>query len=270
MFAVTLVYGHFRMQQGPAADAPTVRVGLVQGSIDTTMKTDPAEADQIFRHYLQWSLAALEKAQREGGRPPDLIVWPETMFRDPVHSFAADFKTPDGSPLNEFAARVQAKANADIFQIVSQLGTPLLLGVDRLRWHTEQSYENFNSALFVDIRGKQLAHYDKMHPVMFGEYVPLAEYLPWLYQLTPLTGGLTSGKEATACEVHGFRFAPNICYETVVPHLIRRQILELRERGQEPDVLVNLTNDGWFWGSSELDLHLRCGVFARWNAASRW
>ena len=26
-------------------------------------------------------------------------------------------------------------------------------------------------------------------------------------------------------------------------------------------MLVNLTNDGWFWGSSELDLHLMCGVF---------
>ena len=31
--------------------------------------------------------------------------------------------------------------------------------------------------------------------------------------------------------------------------------------GREPDVLVNLTNDGWFWGSSELDMHLACGVF---------
>ena len=35
----------------------------------------------------------------------------------------------------------------------------------------------------------------------------------------------------------------------------------MRERGEEPDVLVNLTNDGWFWGSSELDMHLACGVF---------
>jgi apolipoprotein N-acyltransferase len=25
--------------------------------------------------------------------------------------------------------------------------------------------------------------------------------------------------------------------------------------------MVSLTNDGWFWGSSELDLHLLCGVF---------
>jgi len=37
--------------------------------------------------------------------------------------------------------------------------------------------------------------------------------------------------------------------------------LTLRAQGQEPDILVNLTNDGWFWGSSELDMHLICGVF---------
>jgi apolipoprotein N-acyltransferase len=38
-------------------------------------------------------------------------------------------------------------------------------------------------------------------------------------------------------------------------------VIELRRQGREPDVLVNLTNDGWFWGSSELDMHLACGVF---------
>jgi apolipoprotein N-acyltransferase len=27
------------------------------------------------------------------------------------------------------------------------------------------------------------------------------------------------------------------------------------------DVLVNMTNDAWYWGSSELDQHLACGVF---------
>jgi len=26
-------------------------------------------------------------------------------------------------------------------------------------------------------------------------------------------------------------------------------------------VLVNLTNDGWFWGSSELDMHLTSAIF---------
>ena len=35
---------------------------------------------------------------------------------------------------------------------------------------------------------------------------------------------------------------------------------ELARLGKRPDVLVNLTNDAWFWGSSELDMHLACGV----------
>ena len=38
-------------------------------------------------------------------------------------------------------------------------------------------------------------------------------------------------------------------------------MVQLSEAGTAPDVLVNLTNDAWFWGSSELDMHLACGVF---------
>ena len=60
---------------------------------------------------------------------------------------------------------------------------------------------------------------------------------------------------------HPWRIAPNICYETVLPQVIRRQVNTLAAEGREPDILVNLTNDGWFWGSSELDMHLVCGVF---------
>jgi apolipoprotein N-acyltransferase len=47
----------------------------------------------------------------------------------------------------------------------------------------------------------------------------------------------------------------------VLSHVIRRQVNALAAEGKEPDILVNLTNDGWFWGSSELDLHLICAVF---------
>ena len=31
-------------------------------------------------------------------------------------------------------------------------------------------------------------------------------------------------------------------------------------QGQRGDVMLNLTNDGWFWGSAMLDIHLRCNV----------
>ena len=42
---------------------------------------------------------------------------------------------------------------------------------------------------------------------------------------------------------------------------IGKTLATLPAEWREPDVLVNLTNDGWFWGSSELDMHLVCGVF---------
>ena len=35
--------------------------------------------------------------------------------------------------------------------------------------------------------------------------------------------------------------------------------LEAADEG--PDILINVTNDGWFWGSGILDLHLACAVF---------
>ena len=63
-------------------------------------------------------------------------------------------------------------------------------------------------------------------------------------------------------ELNGHFYAPNICYETVIPHVIRRQAATLVGRQHRPaDVLINLTNDAWYWGSSELDMHLACGVF---------
>jgi apolipoprotein N-acyltransferase len=84
---------------------------------------------------------------------------------------------------------------------------------------------------------------------------------PCVQGLTPLPVSLDAGTRPSAFRLGRLRLAPNICYESVLPHVIRWQVNRLKARGREPNVLVNLTNDGWFWGSSELDMHLACGVF---------
>ena len=84
---------------------------------------------------------------------------------------------------------------------------------------------------------------------------------PSLYNLFPLPNGLTPGTEPVAWEVNGLTLSPSICFENTMPHLMRWQVAELARRGQSPDVLINLTNDGWFWGSSILDLQLDCAIF---------
>jgi apolipoprotein N-acyltransferase len=54
---------------------------------------------------------------------------------------------------------------------------------------------------------------------------------------------------------------PTICYETALPGAVRSMVRRLDAAGRRPDVIVNLTNDGWFWGSSELDMHLTAAIF---------
>jgi apolipoprotein N-acyltransferase len=96
---------------------------------------------------------------------------------------------------------------------------------------------------------------------MFGEYIPFGDRFPVLYRLTPLPAGLTAGQMPVAVDVAGFALAPTICYETALPRAVRSIVRRLTAAGRRPDVLVNLTNDGWFWGSSELDMHLAAGIF---------
>ncbi len=244
-------YGQWRLATPEEKAGPTV--ALIQGSVDITMKTDPTQTQKIFDEYFDLSLSAHKQ-----NPDLDLIVWPETMFRYPWFTFSSDFRPPAGADWTPDQA--EGMSRQAVAQAVQSLGAPALLGVDSVH-QTPDRTDRYNSAMFFDEKGHMLARYHKCHLVMFGEYVPLAKQLPLLYRLTPLPGGLDAGDGPTCCEIHGVRYAPNICFETTSPHLIRSQVLTLREQGEEPDVLVNLTNDGWFWGSTELDLHLACGVF---------
>ena len=59
--------------------------------------------------------------------------------------------------------------------------------------------------MYLGDAGETLGRYDKMHLVMFGEYIPLGDIFPALYRFTPLADGLTPGKEAVIYDVDGCR-----------------------------------------------------------------
>jgi apolipoprotein N-acyltransferase len=263
-----LGYGHWRTAGDHTRPGPAV--ALIQGSIDAEIKADEKKLNSVLDEYLKLSKQALDEQPNL-----DLLVWPETMYRYPLFTFADGFKPPtDWASTPAELSHTSLKNLRDLqeyFRAIVEdkygapLPPPLLLGIDAVHFsnegdnHYQEDY--FNSALFVNSQGEPLSQYDKMHPVMFGEYIPLADWFPFLYRMTPLTGGLTSGTKALSQKLGDVRYAPSICYETVIPHLIRWQVLQLRAQGEEPDVLVNITNDGWFRGSSELDMHLACSVF---------
>ncbi len=258
-----LGYGAWRMEQAktPSAARPAgARIALIQGNIPTTVKFDEKERQRVLRHYLELTA----RARRRFGRL-DLIVWPETMYRYPLIIVEPGSRVPDWlqstlEKSNLSLPELAQNSRLGLQALGRRMGVPWLVGIDA--WHFEGDECRFyNSAVLVTPDGEIQARYDKMHLVVFGEYVPLADYLPVLKSLTPIDFQCTPGRSPVAFEVDSLRLAPNICYETVLAHVIRGQVLALRQAGQEPDVLVNLTNDGWFWGSSELDMHLACGVF---------
>jgi apolipoprotein N-acyltransferase len=265
LLGAALLYAHFRLATtGEEEEGP--KIALIQGSVDIEMRYNPAMKEQIAREYVELSQEAVAKHPGI-----DLVVWPETMFltgvefNDSLITFAPDAMPPaqfDGSP-SEFQQWLPRAAEGSAWkmgQMAKKLGVSLLLGVDRGHFCGD-GVTSHNSAAFVGRDGRMQGYYDKMHLVMFGEYVPFARRFPWLQRLTPLPISVTAGERPVAFDLKDVRIAPNICYETVLPHLIRNQVNTLAAEGREPDILVNLTNDGWFWGSSELDLHLVCGVF---------
>jgi len=269
VMTIVIGYGCWSIMDGEIVnlesdDRPDARVALIQGCIDSKLKGDPKMRERIYGEYRDLSLKALRDAGTEGQTPEtiDLIVWPESMLPTPLVDLSPDAKQPDYLSYSdeEFATLPEFSRRRITEETAGMFATPTLLGVNTF-FYSADATEIFNSAVLVVPNGEFSDRYDKRHLVMFGEYVPLAKTFPLLQRFTPLPISVTAGEKAKVFELGKLRIAPNICYESVLSRVIRRQINELRAEGQQPNVLVNITNDGWYYGSSELDLHLICGVF---------
>jgi len=253
-----LAYGTLRAGVEPSRPGP--RIALIQGSIDTELKFDPQREAEVHAHYLELTRQALSRYTNL-----DLIVWPETMYRNPLVTFEPGAAPPEewtgsAAGFTRLLDEAGPASRTALAGIARACRTPMVLGVDTLHYARDR-VRRYNSAVLLDREGRLLARYDKVHPVLCGEYVPLADRYPWLARLTPLRSSLEHGAGPVSFPLGEFRLAPDICYETVLSLLIRSQVNVLTAAGQSPVLLLNLTNDGWFWGSSELDLHLICGVF---------
>ena len=70
-----------------------------------------------------------------------------------------------------------------------------------------------------------------------------------------------NGETGRNAQAEPLLFAPHICFESSIPHYVKEQVRELTAAGAEPDVLVCLSNDGWFRNGSQTDGHLATQVF---------
>ncbi len=231
--AACALYGVWRLRLLDVPPLRSLRVAVVQANIPSLVKHDTTrDSDILQRHVLLSEAAAQEH--------PELIIWPETAL-----------------PGYFFERRLSYRT---VTRLVASLNIPLITGLARYDMLDDASLRYFNSAAIIEPSGLVSSIYDKRHLVMFGEYVPFERYLPFLKLVTPIEGSFASGALDRGI-VHISRaggttvFKVLICFEDVFGHLAR--VLP----DAPADVLLNLTNDGWFRSSPGPYQHAALSAF---------
>jgi apolipoprotein N-acyltransferase len=208
---------------------PTGRTALlVQQNI-------PAE-ENWTRDYFQGTLRdlawiSLHPLGAQDGQRFDLIVWPES----PSPFFLND------ASFREVVAALARESRT--WLLVGSIGTESA--------SSERQSEVFNSAALISPSGELVQRYDKTHLVPFGEYVPFKRFLPFMDMLTDQIGNFGWGHSHKPLNAAGQKLGISICYESIFPNEIRESV----QSGA--DVLINLTNDGWYGDSGAWKQHLQ-------------
>lgn len=266
----TLGYSAFRLYTAEFRSGPLLL--LVQSNLPQSLKNK--DADATFDHILRLNDDAR-------AFQADLVVWPETSFPYLYGNVAIDVddaelhrlsmrggtvNDQDGSSPEKLGAKLRSylQSNCELLaDVTNQLEKPLLVGLVRHDFRRDEARRFNSSVLFVPNKGP-VAYYDKHHLVPFGEYLPLRTVFPLLKLLVPYDVdegfGLDPSDEFRTIHHDPLHFASLICFEDTLPH-VAREFFRRETPGRPIEFLVNQSNDGWFHGSIESDLHLAASVF---------
>ena len=163
--------------------------------------------------------------------PADLIVWPES---------------PSGFIAEEPYFQ---RGMADLARTA---GAPLVVGTIGIApgSNSAADYRKFDSAALIAADGSFQGRYDKIHLVPWGEYIPFKNFFFFANKLTAGVGDMDRGTARTVFRTEGHGFGVFICYESIFSDEVRRFV----QNGAE--VLVNISDDGWYGDTSAAWQHL--------------
>ena len=221
----------------------------------------------MSKSVIDWPLTpslSPSDGERDGVRGQsitDLLIWPESAVPE----------------LNN-------ETYAAITNLIRSHRVWLIFNADDVEPRTHATNESdtvvFNAAILFapgEIPHGKVYHKQKL--VIFGEYIPLLRWLPFVKWFTPITGSFTAGTEPAQFEMlrwgerpreplvelnngssgasphQTVNTSPLICFEDTFPQLARKAA------STNTDFLVNLTNDGWFGESAEQWQHEQGAIF---------
>lgn len=149
----------------------------------------------------------------------DLILWPESAVSLPL-PFSKDYLT-------------------DLHYQAEQQNSTLLVGTQMIN----NNGDYFNSLIAL---GKGTGYYQKVHLVPFGDFLPFEQWLRGVIGFfdLPMSSFKAGPKKQPLINTGALLINPLICYEIAFPE-------QVRETLRNANVLVTLSEDGWFghsWG----------------------
>lgn len=274
LVAAAFAYGVWQLAAQAKRETFPLRVCLVQANVPqvaarqlwTAEEVHLAYEEEVERAMQQVEIAnqqALEKsAEREEEVDlfyPDWLVLPEVALTGRLMS----------APTGVFAMWRENELSIESFR--KQGNFDILLGMGELEAKLEgemlsipESPKAWNS-LVVLPQGEPLQRFQKKHLVMFGEFIPFVDALPWLKRIyeqqagTSFEGSFSRGTAVDplpmSCRGQKFSVIPSICFEDTVARETRTFVRE------EAQVIVNVTNDGWFAQSAAAAQHFANAKF---------
>lgn len=224
------LYGIARIRSIDArvAGAPAVRIGIAQGNVPIGARVNS----------LDTQLRLTRELRRRGA---ELVVWSESALSVGFHESRPE----------------------DIESIIgSRLEVPAIVHATLRRRPVEtrprSRPRSLSTTLLLDAEGRIAGRYDKQKLLMFGEYLPLGEAYPVLYDYawSRNTGRFIAGSSHAPLPWGDHRITALVCYEDILPALVNRMVA-----AADPDLLVNQTNDAWFLDSTEPWIHLGLATF---------
>ena len=264
LFAAAIAYGRVRLEGGTMSQGP--KIAVFQGDFLNVADPDD-EASRIGEPAkMELYLAAMDSARTER---PDLYLLPETPWTMRLNREAI-LDPLSRASYRALMDRAEAWQSYVVTGSHSRVYTPTDLRAKE---------KGYNSATVFYPTGSVPGRYDKIHLVYFGETVPfrfgrLRFLYLWLNRMMPFSGpdgdyeySIFRGDEFRVFEMESaalggkrFHFGIPICYEDVMPYVSRRFARGV-EGQKRADLLLNISNDGWFGHSVQQAQHLAICVF---------
>lgn len=222
---------------------------------------------QAFRLALEKWIRVLQLVKPHANTGIDLIVLPENVIPfaaySPIYahdtvkkvfshilgpesvSALPDLESGSALAVDTPQGKAWVVTNGYVAQgLANWMKANVVIGLEDRQPQPDGTTHSYTSAFYFTLTNPVQEKYDKRVLVPMGEYIPFAVVAPLLQQYG-VHGSFTPGSQAKIIHCAGIPMGLSICYEETYGHLMRENRL------QGAQVLINLTNDGW-WPNSHL------------------